>query len=100
MTYNVAGVPRGEPKMRATLLAILTAALLALPAVAFAETPTDDLYKHADSREQISTTTTTAEPKSSGLAFTGLDVGLVVLAGAAILGTGLALRRASRPDTE
>jgi hypothetical protein len=84
--------------MRATLLAILTVALLALPASALAETPTDDLYKHADSR--ISTTTTTADPQSSGLAFTGLDIGLVVLAGAAILGTGLALRRASRPDTD
>jgi hypothetical protein len=88
--------------MRATLLAILTAALLALPASAMAQTPTDDLYSHADTRDSVSSSVsssaTTTDPGSSGLAFTGLDVGLVVLAGAAILGTGLAIRRATRTD--
>jgi hypothetical protein len=90
--------------MRTTLLAILTAALLALPAAALAETPTDDVYSHADSRDKVSSSvssssaSSTTDPGSSGLAFTGLDVGLVVLAGAGILGTGLAIRRATRTD--
>jgi hypothetical protein len=86
--------------MRTALLAFVIAALLALPAYAVAETPTDDLYSHADTRDSasLSSSATTRDPGSSGLAFTGLDVGLVVLAGAVILGTGLAIRRATRTD--
>jgi hypothetical protein len=82
--------------LRPALLAIAIAALLALPAAAMAETATDDLYKHADTREQVSASST--EPGSGGLAFTGLDVGLVVLAGVVVLGSGLAIRRAVRED--
>jgi hypothetical protein len=86
--------------MRASFLAILIAALLALPAAALARTPTDDLYSQADVRDStsLSSTSTTTDPGSHGLAFTGLDVGLVALAGVAILGTGLAIRRATRTD--
>src|SRR5436309_14945312 len=39
-----------------------------------------------------------AQPSSSALPFTGLQVTLVLLAGAALLGTGLVLRRATRND--
>jgi hypothetical protein len=81
-----------QDQLRATLLAILAAALLALPAGAVAQTPTDDVYSHAESRQQ----TAPADAKSAGLAFTGLDVGFVVLAGAFLVGTGLLIRRASR----
>jgi hypothetical protein len=83
--------------VRATFLAFFVSALLALPAVALASTPTDDVYSHADSRENV--VTTTNDPGSGGgLAFTGLDVGFVAIAGAVILGTGIAIRRATRPN--
>jgi hypothetical protein len=84
--------------LRAILISLVVAALLALPAAALAATPTDDLYANADSRESTTPSATTTDPGKSGLAFTGLDVGLVALAGATILGTGLAIRRATRPD--
>ncbi len=42
----------------------------------------------------VSTTTTS----SSSLAFTGLDLLLLVAAGAGILGTGLVLRRSTHPN--
>ena len=39
---------------------------------------------------------TTASTSSGSLPFTGLDVGLLVVGGAALLGTGMFVRRASR----
>ncbi len=39
---------------------------------------------------------TTTGTSSSSLPFTGLDLGLLVVGGAALLGTGLVVRRASR----
>jgi hypothetical protein len=63
--------------------------ILAVPAAALAETPTNDVYDPVDARKQGA---------SSGLAFTGLDIWLVVLAGVVILVTGLAIRRATRTD--
>src|SRR3954454_18243774 len=39
-----------------------------------------------------------AQPQQSALPFTGLQVTLVLLAGAALLGTGLVLRRATSGD--
>jgi hypothetical protein len=50
-------------------------------------------------------TTETVEPSSTessssgSLPFTGLDVGLIALAGVALVGTGLLVRRATRSDT-
>ena len=40
--------------------------------------------------------TISAKSDKSGLPFTGLDVGIVVLAGGFLVGTGLVIRRASR----
>jgi hypothetical protein len=39
-----------------------------------------------------------APAKKGGLPFTGLELGLVLAAGAALLGVGLGLRRMSRPN--
>ena len=70
--------------MRRSLVVVVVSLLLVLPAAANAATPTDDIYDPTDKQQQ----------ESSGLPFTGLDVGIVVLAGAFVLGTGLAVRRA------
>jgi hypothetical protein len=75
-------------RLHATFFGILTALILAVPASALA-TPTNDMYDPVDARKQQA---------SSGLAFTGLDIWLVVLAGIVILVTGLAIRRAARTD--
>ena len=42
--------------------------------------------------------TKAAPAKKGGLPFTGLELGLVLAAGAALLGVGLGLRRLSRPN--
>jgi hypothetical protein len=76
-------------RLHATFFGILTALILAVPASALAATPTGDMYDPVDARKQQA---------SSGLAFTGLDIWLVVLAGIVILVTGLAIRRATRTD--
>ncbi|TMM14598.1 MAG: hypothetical protein E6G00_00335 [Actinobacteria bacterium] len=73
------------------LIAVLLA-LVALPAVASA-TPTDDVY--GGTLGQVESNTQ-AKSDKSGLPFTGLDVGIVVLAGGFLVGTGLVIRRASR----
>jgi hypothetical protein len=39
-----------------------------------------------------------AAPEKGGLPFTGLELGLVLAAGAALLGVGFGLRRLSRPS--
>lgn len=76
-------------RLHATLFGIFTALILAVPASALAATPTDDVYDPLDERKAHA---------SSGLAFTGLDIWLVVLAGVVILVTGLAIRRATRAN--
>lgn len=92
-----------HPKaLRAPIYGIFTALFLALPAVAGAQTPTNDVYDPEDVRQVVSsagsaaTKSASSSSSSSGLAFTGLDVWLVVLAGIVILLTGLAIRRATR----
>src|SRR2546423_13002900 len=45
----------------------------------------------------VAATTKAAPAKKGGLPFTGLELGLVLAAGAALLGVGLGLRRLSRP---
>jgi hypothetical protein len=67
----------------------------AVPAAAFAS-PTDDIYGGVAGRVESNQTGSTADPKGQGLPFTGLSVGIVVVAGACLIGTGLVVRRASR----
>jgi hypothetical protein len=69
--------------------------MFVVPSVAAAQTPTDDMYGPLDIRASGSTGSVQGGDK---LPFSGLDVGIVALAGAAVLGTGLVIRRASRPD--
>ncbi|MBV9212114.1 MAG: hypothetical protein JOZ25_00520 [Actinobacteria bacterium] len=79
--------------LRAGLAALcVIAALLAAPVAALAS-PTDDIY--GGTLGNVQSTTQRHDP-NRGLPFTGLDVGIVVLAGAFLVGTGLAVRRASR----
>ena len=80
--------------MRAFCLTILFCLAMAVPGVAAAQTPTDDIYDPIDTR-----TETRADASGGGnLPYTGGDILLVVLAGAAVLGTGIVIRRASRTD--
>jgi len=104
-------------KLSATFTAVL---LLAVPSTAaFAQDPTVRGYPEADVLGEVGTVEAPQEPRqvqqnnqaapaaeaaptatpvaASGdsLPFTGLEVGLVALMGAALFGTGLALRRAS-----
>jgi hypothetical protein len=81
-----------EPLLRAFCLTIFMCLALALPGVAAAQTPTDDVYDPIDER------TETRASSSGDLPLTGGDLVLVALAGTAILGTGFAIRRASQAD--
>ena len=77
--------------MRAFWLLIFVSLALAVPAIAGAQaTPTDDTYDPVDVRIEER-----ADTKGGDLPYTGGDIALVVIAGAAILGTGVAIRRAS-----
>ena len=82
--------------LHATVFSAFTALLLAIPAAALAATPTDDVYDPVDARTQAAASS--SAHTSSGLPFTGLDIAIVVIAGLAILATGLLIRRATRPD--
>ena len=85
--------------LRAPIYGIFTALFLALPAAAVAQTPTDDVYDPVDARQVASSAkhAVSSAHETGGLAFTGLDVWVVVLAGIVVLLTGLAIRRATRP---
>jgi hypothetical protein len=76
--------------LRAFCLTIFMALALVVPGAAGAQTPTDDVYDPIDER------TETRANASGDLPLTGGDLGLVALAGAAILGTGIVIRRSSQ----
>ena len=80
--------------MRAFWLLILLSLALAVPGTAGAQTPADDTYDPVDIRTEARADT--GSGGDGNLPYTGGDIALVVLAGAAILGTGFAIRRASR----
>ena len=92
------------PRGRWLALALAVAAL-AVPSAAFAQptSPTDAQYHPAS--QQIAATgggggepTAQAEPAGDGsLPFTGLDLGVLAVAAAGLLGAGFALRRLSDP---
>lgn len=74
---------------------------LAITASASAQSATEDAYGGIAGTQQFSggETVLAAETSSSGssLPFTGLDVGLIALAGIALVGTGMVVRRVSHP---
>jgi hypothetical protein len=83
---------------RIPFTALILVLALAFPALSFAQTtPGDDVYDPADKRSQVEVSASGGGGggDGGGLPFTGLEVGLVALAGAAVLGTGLVIRRAS-----
>lgn len=75
--------------MRAFWLMIFVSLALAVPGTAGAQSATDDTYDPIDVRIEERADT------KGDLPYTGGDIALVALAGAAILGTGFAIRRAS-----
>jgi hypothetical protein len=79
-------------------VSLLVALILVLPGSALAQTPTDDVYRKADITTGGPGGPKTTAGNSSEIPFTGLDVAIVALAGVAVLGTGIAIRRASRLD--
>jgi hypothetical protein len=111
--------------MRTLIATALAMLLVAAPAVAQTDNPTEPGYSTPAGtiQQQITSTPSPAaqvspsppvkvtpvattkaaaatSSKSSGLPFTGLELGLVLAAGAGLLGIGLTLRRLSRPSQE
>jgi hypothetical protein len=89
--------------LKLTLLATCVFAL-ALSATAYAQTPTGDTYGGLAGIAQGPTggdeaAATAAADTSGQLPFTGLELGVFAVMGAALLGTGLVLRRTLRSDT-
>lgn len=95
------------------------ALLLISPAASFAASATQDAYDEGDSvvqddttsgsdddtspSDDTSTDTNTSTPAPSAtstgsLPFTGLEAGLIAVAGLGLVGTGAALRRAAREE--
>jgi len=101
-------------------IAAVAAAMLLVAAPAVAQSPTEQGYSApaGTTQQQINSTpaptatvtpskpakvtpvaaTKAAPAKKGGLPFTGLELGLVLAAGAGLLGVGLGLRRLSRPS--
>jgi hypothetical protein len=95
---------RGTCRAAAVTSALIAVLAFAAPASAGSQDctgPTGDQYC-PETELLTGTGTGSADPEDpadpGGLPFTGLDLGLSLLAGAGLLGAGLALRRASRPQ--
>lgn len=89
------------------LFATLFAALLIVPAPAFAASATQDAYGDGDvapdtdtgSNDDTQPDTQEASPSATSngsLPFTGLEAGLIAAAGIGLAGTGIVLRRSTR----
>lgn len=89
------------------LFATLFAALLIVPAPAFAASATQDAYDGNDVQNETDTGTNDdtqpdtqdASPSTTSngsLPFTGLEAGLIAAAGIGLAGTGIVLRRSTR----
>ncbi len=85
--------------IRAALLTLLLT--LALAPVAMAQDSSSETGYAGDGGDVLSTTDQSTASSSSGqLPFTGLDLAFVGVAGIALVGLGVGLRRAARsPDT-
>jgi hypothetical protein len=86
----------------ATIVAVLTTCLLlSVAGTALAATPTQDAYSGVAGQQATggggSNPSGTADTSSSTLPFTGTDLLLIAIVGTALVGTGVAIRRASRP---
>jgi hypothetical protein len=86
-------------KLVAIVAVVASLALCSLTGTAFAQSPTEDAYGQAEGIAQVAGSGGGSGGGSSGggsLPFTGLEVGLMALAGAGLLATGFAVRRVSR----
>ena len=82
----------------ALLVVCFSVALGALAPTAFGQSATEDNYTPLAGQQADPGDPTVRSSDGGSLPFTGLEAGLVALAGAALLGTGLLVRRASRSE--
>jgi hypothetical protein len=108
-TFGSSRQPSGRGRTKVFAVLFATVALLAIPSVALATSPTDAQYKPVNEQidqgeppsplteTAVANTPPSAEPTSAeptgDLPFTGLDVGLLLVAAVVLGGSGLALRR-------
>jgi hypothetical protein len=92
-------------RFTAVFAAVLASVMLAFSGLAVAQTPSDNAYSGLAAEQQAAaggddngTVNTTAAAEEGSLPFTGFEVGIALLAGTALLGTGLLVRRAARDD--
>jgi hypothetical protein len=105
-------------KLVATVAVLASLVLSSVASTAFAQSPTQDAYSNVDAVQQVSagggagggesggggggaveaTTTTASNSGGGALPFTGLEVGLIALLGAGLVGTGFLVRRLSRSE--
>ena len=105
--------PRPAPQSWRWLALTLVVAAFAMPSTALAQSPTDAEYTPANA--QIAPRDPCTGPNAgsltqcqtakvhtigSGLPFTGLDLGVLALAAAGLLGSGVVLRRLSEPNRQ
>jgi hypothetical protein len=92
----------------ATVIAVaLATVMLVFSGLAVAQTPSDDAYSGLAAEQQAAAVADDNDDDSVGavaddggsLPFTGFEIGIALLAGTALIGTGVLIRRASRGDT-
>jgi hypothetical protein len=84
------------------MMLVVALALIAAATPALAQTPTSGGYDESRVLGEIQNTPAPSHPPKGGssLPFTGLDLGIVALMGAGLLGTGLVIRRSASSRTE
>jgi hypothetical protein len=86
-------------KFASALLALVVMGALAFSSVAIAADPAENAYGGLANEQQAAAEQNVAAAQSGGtLPFTGFQLGIALVAGVALVGTGLVLRRASRDN--
>ncbi len=99
---------RRSMKLIATVAVVASLALLSVAGAAFAQSPTEDAYGGGQGQEQVGglqqsgggggdngAAGAVATDTGGSLPFTGLEVGVMLLAGVALIGGGFLVRRMS-----
>lgn len=101
------GVARNTRRLRLRVTALLVIAMLALPALAAAQSPTQDQYRETSQQASQQAVETAADRGGSGLGgdvgplpFSGFDVIAMVAVALTVTGIGLALQRAVARESE
>lgn len=88
-----------------TVMAVaLATVMLVFSGLAVAQTPSDDAYSGLAAEQQAAAVADDEDDDNAvatvdeggSLPFTGFEVGIALMAGAALIGTGVLIRRASR----